>query len=348
MHRLRLAIEIVCSADSQLSSMSLRSRAAVLAVLSKYYARVSITMVETVSDLELLAERKPDLVFMGTQSVLIDKSAGYVSANKLWISQYLDAHGIAYTGSGKLAHALENDKPLAKQRIIDSGLNTSPYIVVGQDTLFDESSLGMRYPLFIKPPNRGGGLGIDDDSVAYIFEEAKAKVMSLLAKYGSEALIEEYLPGREFSVALLRDEISDDYMVMPIELVADRNDSGVCVLSGKLKHANAERVLTLNNIVTRKMICDFAYDAFMALGARDYGRIDIRLDANGVPMFLEANLLPSLISGYGSFPKACVLNRGIQYEEMLLRIIRLGLGRAEAAESAQFGYDLTRGMAIEV
>jgi len=63
------------------------------------------------------------------------------------------------------------------------------------------------------------------------------------------------------------------------------------------------------------------------LGARDYGRIDIRLDATGTPHFLEANLIPSLISGYGSFPKACVMNIGLEYEPMIMRIANLGLSR---------------------
>lgn len=70
-----------------------------------------------------------------------------------------------------------------------------------------------------------------------------------------------------------------------------------------------------------------ALASFHALGARDYGRIDIRLDSDGVANFLEANLIPSLISGYGSFPKACELNIGLEYEPMIISITELGLIR---------------------
>jgi D-alanine-D-alanine ligase len=52
------------------------------------------------------------------------------------------------------------------------------------------------------------------------------------------------------------------------------------------------------------------------------------MDSAGTPHFLEANLMPNLFSGYGSFPKACVLNMGLDYESMVLRIAGLGLARS--------------------
>ncbi len=77
----------------------------------------------------------------------------------------------------------------------------------------------------------------------------------------------------------------------------------------------------------RDQICVLALDIFHTLGASDYGRIDIRLDEFGTPHFLEANLLPSLIAGYGSFPKACLLNNNLDYDSMLLNIVNLALNR---------------------
>jgi D-alanine-D-alanine ligase len=78
-------------------------------------------------------------------------------------------------------------------------------------------------------------------------------------------------------------------------------------------------------------ISTFALDIFRALGARDYGRIDIRLDGSGIPNFLEANLIPSLITEYGSFPKAYKINQGVDYKEMINNIALLGLSRAKTA-----------------
>jgi D-alanine-D-alanine ligase len=182
--------------------------------------------------------------------------------------------------------------------------------------------------LFVKPTNRGGGVGIDSDSVVHSFEELSSKVRSITTGLRTDALIEEYLPGREFSVAILKDGYSSGFSAMPIELVAPPDKNGSRLLSGEIKASNAEQALEVTDGVVRSKVTELALDVFYALGARDYGRIDIRLDASGRPHFLEANLIPSLISGYGSFPKACVLNIGLEYEPMIMRIANLGLARS--------------------
>jgi D-alanine-D-alanine ligase len=135
------------------------------------------------------------------------------------------------------------------------------------------------------------------------------------------------LPGREFSVAILKDEQSQNYVTMPIELVAPLDKNGVRLLSNKIKSSNAEQALEVTDEITKDKVTTLALAAFHTLEGRDYGRIDIRLDATGRPQFLEANLMPSLISDYGSFPKACVMNICLEYEAMIMMIVKLGLRR---------------------
>jgi D-alanine-D-alanine ligase len=155
-----------------------------------------------------------------------------------------------------------------------------------------------------------------------------AKAKSIATAYAADALVEEYLPGREFSVAVLKDEYSDELMVMPLELVAGTNVHGDRILSHELKSAALETpVFPVIDTKIKDQLSDLAASVFTALGARDYGRIDIRLDAMGVPCFLEANLIPCLIRGSGNFPKACMMNIGMDYEPMILHIVRLGLAR---------------------
>ncbi len=62
--------------------------------------------------------------------------------------------------------------------------------------------------------------------------------------------------------------------------------------------------------------------------------IDIRLDKVGTPQFLEANLIPSLINGYGNFPKSCLLNSGLDYEEIILAITALGMSHSALASDS--------------
>ena len=319
-------IEIVRSTKPWLSSMSQVSSDAILAVLTKQYTEVGVTIVNSLSDLETLVEMQPDLVFLGMKYVPEDPLLGR-HGPKIWLADYLDKHGIAYTGSGSKSHELELNKHLAKQSVLDAGLDTPLFCVVNRNQKLTRGDIGLSFPLFIKPTNRGGGLGIDSDSVANNFYELETKTQSIATNLQSDSLIEQYLPGREFSVAILRQEDSEEFAAMPIELVAPLDKRGLRLLSGKVKASNSEDAIMVTDRTIRSKVMALAMQVFETLGARDYGRIDIRLDKTGTPHFLEANLLPSLISDYGSFPKACVLNSQLAYEPMILNIVRLGLAR---------------------
>lgn len=309
--------------------MSLESCEAILKVLSNHYQTVGYSIVDSVADLETLVATEPDLVFLGLEYITLNDKLGADDPDKIWLSDYLDERKIAYTGSAQLAHELERNKPLAKQRVLDHNLNTAAFCVIKKDQILKHSDVTLDYPLFIKPSNRGGGLGIDSNSVVYNYQQLQTKVCSITTTYNSDVLIEEYLPGREFSVAILMDQQSLELVAMPIELIAPVDKKGSRLLSRSVKSSNAETVLIINDEVTKLKINELAINVFKSLGARDYGRIDIRLDGLGVPFFLEANLIPSLITNYGSFPKACVLNIEMEYEPMILSIVNLALVRSE-------------------
>ncbi|MEK7561901.1 MAG: hypothetical protein AAB541_03505 [Patescibacteria group bacterium] len=327
MAKIHKHVEIVRSTKRGLSSMSRVSCDGIFTVLSKHYVSVGVTIVNNLSDFETVVERRPDLVFLGMKFVPVDHALGLQDSGKIWIADYLDEHGIAYTGSGQMAHELGVSKPLAKQRVLDAGLSTPKFYVVRQNQPQPEDNIPLEFPLFIKPTSRGGGLGIDDNSVATSLGQLRSKVNSIAADLQSDSLVEEYLPGREFSVAILKDEHSAEFSAMPIELIARPNKNGIRLLSEQVKSSNTERVLEVTDKIIKAKVTALAIDVFHALGARDYGRIDIRMDMAGTPKFLEANLMPNLISWYGSFPKACVLNNKLDFESMILSIVRLGLAR---------------------
>lgn len=329
-----LSIEIVASTQSGLSSMHVKSREAVLDVLTKHYTRVKITLINDLPDLEALVARRPDLVFLGMKLLLADQSLGLRDPDKIWITQFLDEHGIAYTGSDQPAHELEINKALAKYRAQATGFKTSPFYVVRKNQAAPKD-VPLNYPVFIKPTNRGGGQGIDSRSVANNYSELWSKVSSLAAELRADSLIEEYLGGREFSVAILKDEAATGFSVMPIELIAPLNKCGDRLLSSKIKAADTERSIPITDETIKSEVCELAIGIFHALGARDYGRIDIRLDEAGTPHFLEANLMPSLKRNAGNyFPKACALNLNLDYEQMILTIARLGLARSHNSDEA--------------
>ncbi len=330
MPKQKISIELVRSTVKPLSSMSQRSVDALLPTLERYYTDVRVTTVNTAADLEGIAERKPDLVFLTVKCLPTEARLGREDPNMVWVSDFLEEHGIPHTGSGSVAHQLELSKPLAKQRALEAGLDTSPFCVIRKAFSFMPEGSLLEYPLFIKPSDRGGGLGVDAQSIAHNQDEAESKFASISADYDSDSLVEEYLTGREFSVAILKREEDDGYFAMPLELAISSDFEGT-IMSAEMKSQNVEIVTAVTDPVIRQKICTLATKVFQALNARDYGRIDIRMDESGVPQFLEANLIPSLIENYGSFPKASLMNEGIAYDEMILRIVRLALARGATA-----------------
>lgn len=323
----KITIEIVRSTETGLSSISQRSAAGIYEVLNKHYTDVKITIINNLADLEAVIDRRPDLVFLGVKSIPLHYELGFADPEMIWVSDYLEENGIIYTGSDRVAHELESNKALSKQKVISAGLRTSPFFVIDRKQTENKLIYPFSFPVFIKPTSRGGGLGIDSQSLAQDHNQLWAKVTSLVEKYNSDSLIEEHLPGREYSVAILKKLDEPGHFIMPIELVAPKDENGQRILSGKVKKADAETRYLINDQKLKTAISELAMNVFLLIGARDFGRIDIRLDKYDQPNFLEANLMPSLIEDYGSFPRACSLILDMDHESMILNIVNLALAR---------------------
>lgn len=317
-------IEVVASSNSRLNAMSHSSQSSVLATLRKRYAKVMITIVDDVSGLEKLVAKRPDLVVLGMKLVLLDAAKGYDDSPKIWLADYLEERGICFAGSDTLALNLEYNKPAAKQRVLDAGLQSSQYFISSMKR--PTFTHNLTYPLFVKPTNRGGSKGIDEKSVVHTQQELEVKIVSIHSDCQSDVLVEEFLPGREFSVGVVRRPHTNDLLAMPIEIIAPSDDNGNTFLSSAVKHADSEKVATVTDCRLVGVVSTLAVEAFDALGARDYGRIDIRLDGNGVPNFIEANLMPGL-SNHGYLSRCFFINKNIDYEGMLFSIVDLGLER---------------------
>lgn len=317
-------IEIVASNNPRLNDLPEEARLTILAALQQRYSKVAITIVDNMEDLENLVAKKPDLVVLGMGLVPLDASKSYDDSPKVWLSNYLKENGINFTGSGTEALLLQRNKHEAKQKVMDAGLHSSAYFV---STILQPTFVhNLTFPLFVKPTNRGDGKGIDEKSVVYSEAELQSKIVSIHDECGSDALIEEYLPGREFSVAVVKQSDSNELFAMPIELTTPADTKGNSFLSEAIKKADSEQVLIINDSELRNSLTQLAMGVFKALGSRDYGRIDLRLDASGVPHFIEANLMPGL-SDHGYLSRCFAMNKQISYDAMILSIIDLALKR---------------------
>ena len=321
-------IEIVRSGTSALSSMGDKSAAMIQALLERHYSHVGISLISNLAELDGLVAKQPDLVILGVKQIPI-------SGGKIWLSAYLDAAGINYLGSQTAAIELDYDKPAAKRAVRTTGLLTADSFTArpGQ---YAAGQMPLLYPLFVKPPNGGGGKGISADSVVRSFEAFEKKVQQITNEFATDALVEAYLPGREFSVALIENTDNDGLLAMPIELIAAENAHGDRILGQDVKAEDSEQLLPVTDLALRSRVNRLAKAAFRALDARDYGRIDMRLDEQGVPHFLEANLIPGLAKHdfVSYFTAACELNQHMSYETMILQLVDLSLHRYDGVSLA--------------
>lgn len=313
-------ILVLRSSNSLLSSMSHGPSLLIQEALKTKYSKVEVKIISTIEELEIVTLSNPDLCFLGLKQLPLSTT----DTTMVWVSDYLDSININYTGSKSEAIALEFDKEKAKNRVSTFGLNTPKYFI--GDNIEGVKNYNLKYPLFIKPNNLGNKMGIDSDSVVHDEISFQRKVCSISKITNTKSLIEEYLPGREFSVAVIQESITRSLKAYPIEAIVSKNDRGDSIL-GRNDSAIHEQVLQVTDKNIHQAICKLAIDVFTALGARDYGRIDMRLDINGIPSFLEANLVPGLqLTNY--YPTANNYYRSMSYDESILEIADIAFSRS--------------------
>ena len=285
-------------------------------ILSKRYKHVLITEINSMDDLEQLARRKPDLVFSGVKYFCFNNK-------KIWLNDYLEIFLIPYIASSKAALDNESDKNRAKNIMQQNDIKTADYFITNPGEHKKESSIPIKFPLFIKPITGGDSRGIDKNSLVFNFEEFTAKVLDIKLKLNTSSLVETYLAGKEYSVGIFEDSIDGSLRAMPIEIIVKKNIDGHCILDFDVKKNDEEEVVLVSDHKIFKKLSEIAKNSFIALGAKSLGRIDIKMDHLGEPHFIEANLMPGLRKGY--FYRSCLLNLDMSYDEMILSIANTGL-----------------------
>jgi D-alanine-D-alanine ligase len=233
----------------------------------------------------------------------------------------LDLYEIAYTFSDACVMSVSLHKGMTKSVVRDAGVPTPRFAVVDDDR--GPESIGpLRYPLFAKPLAEGTGKGVTPASRVDEPAQLPGVCRALLARYRQPVLIEEFLPGREFTVGLLGTG-ADAACLGTLEIVLlDRAEPGV------YSYVNKERCEELVEYRLVRPEQDdvvaaaerIALAAWRALGCRDGGRIDLRCDAEGLPQFLEANPLAGLHPSHSDLPMLATAV-GMEYVELIRRIV---------------------------
>ena len=288
----------------------------IIKILSKHYTEVSITEIKTKKDLVRLALRKPDLVFSGVKYF-------YFNKKKLWLNDYLERNNILFIASNKSSLLKEGNKSRAKKIMQKCNIATADFFTTEPNEYKNEKSIPLTFPLFIKPITGGDSRGIDKNSIVYNYIDYKKKVLEIKQRHHSRCLVEKYLPGKEYSVGIFKDNISGLIEAMPIEIIVKKNKNGHHILDFDIKKNDKEKVIAVLDLKIFTELSILAKQSFIALKGKSFGRIDFKMDHLDNPHFIEANLMPGIKKGY--FYRSCLLNLNINYEEMILKITANGL-----------------------
>ncbi len=158
--------------------------------------------------------------------------------------------------------------------------------------------------------------------------EFESKVLSLYIRFSAPILVEEYLDGREFTVSII-DSPSNELIISPIEIVPPESKNGLRILGQKVKNDDTEDLKLIEDDEIKNKVIKLAVNSFLTLGARDYGRIDIKSNKAGDYFFIEANLVPGMTYGSSYFPKSYEIERAISYDEVIRLMLASGFCRAK-------------------
>ena len=265
-----------------------------------------------------LAAQKPDIVFNNAEGISGRGKEAQVPA-------ILDYLRIPYTGSDETAMLIAMDKALAKSLVSTYMIRTPKYNIIEKD--MRSSGNIISFPAIVKPVAEGSGRGISDLSVVSNSEDLQRVLAQNIALYEQNMLVEEYIPGREFTVGILGN--ADDIRVFtPMEVVF--SDMSNTLYSYEVKK-NFSRYVKYEcppdaSEGVLEEIKNTAGNIYRILGCRDYARIDFRLSPDGLLYFLEVNPLPGLTPGYSDFPMIAGFC-GVDYNSLIISILEAALTR---------------------
>ena len=279
---------------------------------------------------ECLRKVRPDIVF--------NIAEGFRGVNReAQVPAICEFFGIPYSGSDPFTLTLCLDKAKTKETLAFHGIPTPRFAVVEDIGELQTRTADLELPLFVKPLHEGSSKGITDRNLCFDRDHLARQTLFLLENYQQPVLVEEYLPGKEFTCAVLGN--GNRATVLPLvgmnfeslpegalpiysfdaKFVWDRPDNPLEIFQcpariTKELQASIERV---------------TLDAFRVLGCRDWARIDVRLDAAGNPNVLEVNPLPGILpdpADNSCLPKAARA-AGIGYDELIQSCLKYAAAR---------------------
>lgn len=282
---------------------------------------------------EKLRRARPDIVF--------NIAEGRYGVNReAHVPAICEFYGIPYSGSDPLTLSVCLDKAKTKEMLAYHGVRTARFAVVTAMAEIGKTR-ELAFPVFAKPIHEGSSKGITEKNFCRTPAELEAQTAFLLGTYRQPVIVEEYLPGAEFTCAVLGN--GADAKVLPIVGMnfASLPEGALPIYGYEAKWIwdRPERPLQMFDCPAhiddslRREIERVTLEAYRVLGCRDWSRIDVRLDAAGKPNVVEVNPLPGILpnpADNSCFPKAARA-AGMSYDELIQSCLKLAAARQSVA-----------------
>lgn len=278
---------------------------------------------------ERLRAARPDILFNIAEGLHGPNREAHVPA----ICEFFD---IPYTGSDPLTLGLALDKRRTREVLAAAGVAVAAGVVV-TGTEDRHHALEVPVPAVVKPLFEGSSKGIPESALCDSPDDVLARVDRVLEEYRQPALVEAFLPGREFTCAILGTGAAARALPL-VEIRFDALPAGARPIYGyeaKWLWDRPEHPLQIFQCPARveprleEWIEETALSAHRALGCRDWSRVDLRLDDAGVPCVIELNPLPGVLPDpqqNSCFPKAARA-ADLEYGAMIRAVLESALER---------------------
>ena len=273
--------------------------------------------------LQIAGGNKWDLVFN-----ICEGLEGY--SREAQVPAILDLYKIPYTFSDPLVLSIALHKEMTKRIMRDLGIPTAPFAVV--QSLDDIKAINLNFPLFAKPIAEGTSKGVMESKITSQDQLRKA-CEQLIVRFKQPVLVEEYLPGREFTVGVLGSGSKARTLGVMEILISNKGDNDFYSYDLKTGPDWAKYFdCRLEEGALADACAEIALKAWRGLGCCDAGRVDLRLGADGTPNFIEVNPLAGLRPGYSDLA-VMAGKQGMSYIDLIQAILDSAISRVERKAS---------------
>ncbi len=275
--------------------------------------------------IDYLREQKPGLIFNLVECVENE------SIQEMNIAGLYELMKIPYTGANPMTLGTALNKARVKEILTYHGINTPKFQLVrttAKATVRDD----LRFPLIVKPSREDASVGISDESIVNTVSDLRKRIRYIHQEFDQAALVEEYVEGREFNVAIVGNRKPIVFPISEIDFSGLTDGMHRIVsyeakwMNGTVAYEGTKGVCPANITSSlESQLKDIALRCYQLIGCRDYARVDFRVSKDNTPYMLEVNPNPDISDDAGFARSARAY--GWSFPEVVTKIVESALER---------------------